>query len=247
MLRLSTMLLPTGEFAVILSGEEVAGMGDASLQAFTRFKEAIGAAAGLSVPHDIEVDNALVDDVARRREADRKVDFFGVERDPEEFVDEEGFTPEDRDYEGPPLTYDNVLNGFDMDAKARSSASGAVADLDAYVGTLDGASTPVTGHLVASTEGWDSGDKLIEVDQLREEGIWEAHRDGQLIAQTPVDLLDGEVFHKGQLDLSTMFEAPRACPCYPALDGGQGEEACRQDEACVAEFGRCEDCPTLQP
>jgi hypothetical protein len=65
-MKLSTMLLPTGEFMLIGSNCK---QPHPSAELLVGLKEAIGAAAVLILEQDVEIDNALFDEAARRVEA----------------------------------------------------------------------------------------------------------------------------------------------------------------------------------
>lgn len=79
MIKLQTMLLPTGEFALIVTDPNNSLRDKKSRKALRRFRKDIGAVAGLAVDEPIEVENAVVDENAMSIRMDG---YFG----PDEYV-----------------------------------------------------------------------------------------------------------------------------------------------------------------
>lgn len=72
-MKLSTMTLPTGEFLLVVSGKTNAAADE--IAGWQVIRDSIGAACVIWSAEDIEVENALFDVDARRREPDPDLDF----------------------------------------------------------------------------------------------------------------------------------------------------------------------------
>ena len=74
-MKLSTMLLPTGEFIIVGSG--VAHDRLPSKEVLSNFQDQTGAASILFCDQEVEVEDAIVDPDARRHEPDAKLPEYG--------------------------------------------------------------------------------------------------------------------------------------------------------------------------
>lgn len=89
-MKLSTMLLPTGEFILIVAGVDLSNLVPTERERAQTFRDSIGAAGVLflSTAEDLEIDNAFFDSDARR--ADRPAITWGPEPEDEPWTPKPG-------------------------------------------------------------------------------------------------------------------------------------------------------------